>query len=220
MKLTKTIDINFADGLCPVTFTLERQGSKDEFNSRYYLDAVTSTGFDLTQASYGAFRSIFDANQRLRSEKSILKEMNEILDSITDYASKNLGRFIIKSLTVKKTLSDGEWQFFKETDPFPTCSIKSKESGNPISWYYYDVFNTDSEIEVTFSRTETGQLTAYASEHALYDFKKLDQLAASERFQDQKFAFFFYDEVNRLVLGQPASDQSSTMSGLFKKESK
>lgn len=214
IQITKTVDIEFADGTFETTFTLERQEAIDKSDSRYCLDAVTSTGFNLTMSSYGVLKHCFDANRRLRSEKSILAEMTAILDDVIEYASTNLKREVIKTLTIKTVLNDSEYQLFKGLSiPFPTCSIKSLESGNPIAWHYHDVFNTDSEIEVVISRKTCGQLTAHASEASLYDLAKVQELANDKRFKKQGYAFFFYNEVKRL-LGQPFEGSNQAMSGL------
>lgn len=229
MKLTKKSAIQFADGKYETTFTLTRQESIftltrqksiSKSDTRYILNAITSSGFDLTMRSYGMLKHCFDANKRLKTQKSILAEMTSILDDVIEYASTNLKREIIKTLMVKTILDNSEYQWFKGLSiPFPTCSIKSIESGNPISWYYHDVFNTETPIEITFSRKDCGQMTAHASELKLYDLNKIQKLTKEPRFKEQGYAFFFYNEVKRL-LGQPFEGSNEQMSGLFQRGAK
>jgi len=96
-------------------------------------------------------------------------------------------------------------------------NIKSIESGQVISWYHHNVFNYGKKIDVYVDIDESGDghHAFYAAENDLYNFKALQALSQKDDFKNEKYSFFFYDEVKRL-LKQPHNDVKN-MSGLFQK---
>jgi hypothetical protein len=91
-------------------------------------------------------------------------------------------------------------------------NVKSIESGKGISWYYHDVFRS-GRIKVLAKRSESGQLQFFAKESELYDLRKLKKLNRQIETEGKTFAFFFYEELKRLI----GKNHGPTfqMSGLF-----
>lgn len=213
MKLSKQIEIQFLDGTFNVDISVERQTSNDGTDVRWFIDAITETGYNLSGPSYGLIRYVADANKRLKALSSIEQEGNDLLDSLVAAIKISAIKTINKRLIVSHKLSSNEYQFIKGIQ-FPTHCIKSKQSGLCISWHKHDVYSDNVTLDIEFIRLESDQLQASADENLLYNKDKLLDLADSIQFKEQKFSFFFYNEVERL-LDRPINGSPKSMSGLF-----
>lgn len=91
------------------------------------------------------------------------------------------------------------------------CNIKALESKQPISWHYHNVYK---KIKYVYWDSESDSETPkfYLEENKLYNYRKLNKLYKSDNFKQQKYSFFFYGEVERL-LKHPVTNKG--MSGLF-----
>lgn len=178
----------------------------------YFISAVCETGFDLCTHSHGYFKDHVARNTKLRSLKSIESEQAGILDRYEALIRRDAGEFILFPTTVQGRISGDTFYGPTSVHFFDAANIHSLQSRQSISWYSHDVFN-QGEIELHVERNKDGQLRFYADENALYDRVKLQALYTSERYTQRQFAFFFYEEVARLV-GAPHGDLRA-MSGLF-----
>lgn len=178
----------------------------------YFVSAETETGFDLTNSSYGYLKYDAKRNTRLRSEQSIANEMIVVLDSYVVAIEKMQADIILTSKIDTVSIS-GNTACGTSLILFPAANIHSKQSGEVISWYEHDVYN-QGKLEVELIRTKEGQLRVYADENKLYDKVELRKLYESKDFQESKFAFFFYNEVRRL-LGVKVTGHPKRMSGLM-----
>ncbi len=97
---------------------------------------------------------------------------------------------------------------------YPKCSIKSLISGNPLSWFHHNVFKL---ITYVYWDKDSGSESPklYLEDSKLYNINKLKVLTNSVYFKQEKYAFFFYGEAQR-ILGIPQTE--SDMSGLMSKE--
>lgn len=217
MKITKTMTIDFIDGTYLVSVSIERENSIKGSDAYWNIDAVVSeTGLRLTNRHYGILHSFVDANKRLRAEKSIKAEGDILLRDIELHLIREARKHYIKEYTTTLTTSPGYSEYlFGGPMPIPMCSIRSKQSGECISWHYHDVFKANSPLTVTFYRTAEGQPQVKADENELYDFDKLRDLVESKEFKEQKYSFFFYNEVRRL-LNMPFEGDVKAMSGMFR----
>lgn len=217
MKYTNRYNVQFLDGCYEVQVSLERQQAKSYKDCRYFINAVVlNTGLSLTHHSYGILKSWVPANNRRKAKRSIDKEVKELLEDIKESLEQDAKRYFVKDYTVTVKTSSGlsEYIFGVPGNPVPIHCIKSLQSGETLSWHYYDVFKENSEITLHFKRKEDGQPQVFADENELYDFKKLEDLVKGEDFKNQKYSFFFYNEAKRL-LDIPFEDEVSAMSGMF-----
>lgn len=183
-------------------------------DKHYFATALTETGFDLTNASYGYLNYSTPRNTGLRAEKSIVNDMLNVLDAYAKAIQDMAGDIILTSR--ETTVSIHGTEAFSDIGQalfFSAANIQSKESGQVLSWYEHDVFN-QGKLTVEAYRKEDGQLRFRANESDLYDFEKLKRLHDSDTFQNSKFAFFLYNECRRL-LGLPVNGDPSRMSGLM-----
>jgi hypothetical protein len=203
--MNKTITITELNGRAQqVKLTLEQLGD------RYFIEAITETCFSLTELHHGYYKHAIDRNTKLRSAKSIKAEQESILESFAAAMVSNKSMIITETeLKVENKYSE---TIYSHGHVFNLVNVKSVQSGQGISWYHHDVYKA-GPLTLTLKRSPEGQLQAFANETELYDLEKLKALAESKTFIERKFAFFFYDEVNRL-LGREYSNPKS-MSGLF-----
>jgi hypothetical protein len=211
LTLSRTTEVLIENKLQPVVLTIE--GYTD--NAWYYVQAITSTGFNLCTNSYGYFKYNTSRNTRLRSAKSIEREMNSILDRYEASIRSIADRIILTSRTIAGKISGSDFYGPNTDHWFNVNNIHSMQSRQSVSWYHHDIFN-QGEIEVFVERNKEGQLRYYADEKKLYNQDKLNQLFKSDAYSKRNFAFFFYDELARLV-GAPYND-TRAMSGLFAQE--
>jgi hypothetical protein len=182
----------------------------------YWLSALTETGFDLCNISYGYFKgSVNMLNTRLRSKKSITNDMLGVLDSLARSVQGIADGIILSERTVTGSINGTEiYLRGVEGVPFTSAAnIQSVQSGQVLSWYAHDVFRQGT-IELTAYRNAEGQLRFKADETMLYDTDKLRALVESEAFKSSKYAFFLYNECRRL-LGMPVQGDPARMSGLM-----
>jgi hypothetical protein len=203
--MNKTITITELNGRAQqVKLTLEQLGD------RYFIEAITETGFNLTDLHHGYYKHLIERNTKLRSAKSIKAEQESILESFAAAMVSNKS-MIITETQVTVEIRSRDYIYF-HGQIFDLVNVRSAQSGQGISWYYHDVYKA-GPLTLTLKRSSDGQLQAFADETQLYDLEKLKALAESKTFIERGFAFFFYDEVNRL-LGREYSNPKS-MSGLF-----
>lgn len=208
--LTQDILVNIEGREQTVTLAIEYHPNL----KHYYLDAVTETGFDLCNSSYGYLKGYQNRNGRLRTDLSILDEMFNILEAYTTSIRNMAADIILTSRTTKATISGTD--VYTKIAGMPITSaanIHSKQSSEVLSWYEHNVYK-QGDIEVEVYRTKEGQLRLRADENALYDMDKLRALYHSEAFQMSKLAFFCYNECRR-ILGIPVMGDPKRMSGLF-----
>lgn len=195
-----------------------------EFNYKakleyYFVSAITETGFDLCQDSYGYFKGYVSRNCKLRSEASIVHEMAGIIDSYINAIKQIEHKIIVTTKTISANISGNTcYAWVLGSEFFDACNIYSKESDMVLSWYSHDVFK-QGKLEVEAYRTESGQLKFRASEKDLYDLDKLNTVYNSDAFQNSKFAFFNYNECRRL-LGLKVTGNPKRMSGLMPQDIK
>lgn len=191
--------------------------SVEYYNSKhgyYFVSAETETGFDLCDPSQGYFKYDVKRNTGLRTETSIVNEMYEVLQRYIKEIRGIQDKIILTSRTQVVEIRGTEcYSSILGSRFFSAGIIHSKQSDESISWYEHDVYK-QGELEVNVSRNKEGQLRFHADENALYDFDKLRKLYESEAFQNSKYAFFFYNEVRRL-LGMPPKGDPKRMSGLM-----
>lgn len=212
LGVTQDVLVNIENRLQLVTVVVEYYiGAR---TPEYWVSAITETGFDLCNHSYGYFKGNVARNTRLRSEKSIVIEMIDVLDVFVN-AIENLASEIL--LTSKQTVVKIEgtdvYSSINGARFFNAACIRSKQSGQVISWYEHNVF-TQGQLEIEVTRNKDGQLQFSADENKLYDLIKLRELHDSKDFQNSKYAFMFYNEVRRL-LGIPVKGHPERMSGLM-----
>ena len=93
----------------------------------------------------------------------------------------------------------------------PKQAIKTIERSECISWYFHDVYKPIAYV-LWNGKQSADECKFYLPEADLFDLEKLRKLATGDSFKNQKYAFFFYGVVERL-LGQKV--KSKGMSGLF-----
>lgn len=192
-----------------VSVTVERFES-----GRLFLHAITETGFDLCSHDYGYLKRTVQGNTRLRSESSMLTEMIQVADDMAKTIKRIEGTILLTTQTLQAKIS-GTKVFTglasASVDYFDVCNIHSIESDATISWYAHDVYN-QGPIELVFYRDDNGAPRFKATDAALYDLNKLKELHDGAAFQNSEYAFFFYNEVRRL-LGMPIKGHAKRMSG-------
>lgn len=180
-------------------------------NNRLFIEAITPKGFNLANIHYGIIRSKFDLNPKLRSEKSKNKEINDLIESISEYISKQNILDISQEEEINVALRN-EYALIDSKTLF-NYEIQSHNFKNNISWYNHDVYNR-GDFKGKVIRNDEGQLEFYMTDKDLYDFNKLEKLYNSDNFKNRKYAFFFYGRVEEL-LGKEKT--SKGMSGLLPK---
>ena len=193
------------------------RGRNIKADCNYWIEAVViRTGFDLCDMDNGYFKHRVTGNPKLRSKKSIEAELNDIYESFKNSIINSAESFIIDQTAVQAEIN-GEWFHVKGANRVDqinhTMNINSNISNTGVAWYHHDVYN-QGPIELSVTRCSKGYLVYTAAEKDLYDFKKLKKLSESKDFKEQKYAFFKYNEVKRL-LGLEFDGSSKSMSGLF-----
>lgn len=217
MKLNKEVKVEFLDGPYTVEIAVERENSRDFTDVRINIDAIVKeTGMSLTNVHYGLLKNWVKANKRPKASKSIKQELKHVIQDIIETLEDNSRRYFIKeySFEGKTSFGHNDLVFGIPTGPVHLASVKSLNSGECVSWHHHDIFRENAPITLHFSRKKDGQPQVHADETELYDFDKLQALADSNDFKEQKFSFFFYNEVKRL-LGIPFEDKANAMSGMF-----
>ncbi len=200
----------------PHVVTLSVEYNEHARINYYWVSAVTETGLDLCNIpGFSYLKYTTPRNTRLRSEKSIVTEMYSILERYADAVRSIQDGIVLteRKVTVNISGTDAYGSGIYGLEFFSAASIYSDKSEQVISWYEHDVYN-QGPLEVTVFRNKDGYLRVKADETKLYNTEKLQMLYNSERFQKSELAFFFYNEVRRL-LGIPFSGHPSRMSGLF-----
>jgi len=208
---TLTSKANLRDGR-EVTVTVEREGKG------IYVSAIMPNGFNLCHLHHGSFLGRFNANPLLKSDKSRLKELSEILETIKEAIEISQKVFIDYGETVNidaGNMSDSVLLRNIACTTFVNLhNIKSLDSGVGLSWYNHPVYTKNKTIPVTITRNEQyGNLELKAYDKDLYDLEALKTLTETRSFKEEKLAFFDYEEAKRL-LGMEYS-AIGNKSGLF-----
>jgi hypothetical protein len=178
-----------------------------------YVSAIADTGFNLCGHD-AYFKDYIPMNSKVRAEKSIANHMLDVLDNFETSIREHTDGIVLAHKSIKVNINGTEvyGSPLLGMPFFSACNIKSAKSGECVSWYEHNIFK-QGDIQLEVYRQTNGQLRIEAKEEELYDFTKLRALYDSESFQKSKFAFFFYNEVRRL-LGMPINGDLKRMSGL------
>jgi len=177
------------------------------------IDGCLNSSFSTPLPLPPRMREEYYCNHWIRSAKSIKKEKQAIVEHYKAYVVDNLDDFVLETKTYHDTKISYDYVAIRPYGIKPYL-IHSTQSGQVISWHDHDVYLNNTVLDVIAKRdSKTGQLKYYADETKLYDYNKLQKLADSDNVKNKKLAFFFHDELNRLLGRKHGRIQN--MSGLF-----
>jgi hypothetical protein len=185
-------------------------------NQTYFIRCtLPKYDIDLSDLHTGMVRCRGYFNSRLRSPKSIERELLNIVDGFYNYLNKKSDLIIIDSLEVTGKIIGDRIMVLGES--FKLYHVRSLESNLTLSWHNaHDIFNTEKrEVRVIAKRESNTSIRYYMKDSDLYDFSKLKKLSESDSFKNRDFTFFRYNELKRLV-GIPVDGNIKAISGLFR----